>query len=351
MNLARIGLAVIAAVMVGVPSMAMGAGAGCADTFKGKRITLVVPNAAGGGYDIYARALAPALTDASGVGVRIVNMPAAGGLVALKHAVQAQPNEAVMLIESAIDVIAQEDPPAGMDNWIDMLTPMGTVYTDPEAWFMRKGLELDGATHHLVASVSTFEGNVLPVALASHILDIKVNMISGYAGSAALMASLLRGEADFTSTSLTTALHAAATGEAKVGLVMTEGPAPGLPDIPYLAGAGGEVWKHVQGLPEEQREERLRLASLIAKATPTTRMLFAPASMDKHLLDCLREAVSASIASDGFKTAAEAQQRPVDPQDYEHAKILIDGMLDAFREARTYLTRNPQIVQDARVSR
>jgi tripartite-type tricarboxylate transporter receptor subunit TctC len=346
----RIGLAVLAAVMTGAPSPAMSSGAGCADAFRGKRITLVVPNAAGGGYDIYGRALAPALTDASGINVRVVDMPAAGGLAALQRVAQAQPDELVMLIESAIDVIAQEDPPAGADNWIDMLTPMGTVYTDPEAWFARKDLELNGATH-LVASVATFEGNILPVALVSHLLDIKVDMVSGYAGSAALMASLLRGEADFTSTSLTTALHAAAGGEAKVDLIMTEGPAPGLPDIPYLAGVGGEVWKHVQDLPRDQREERLRLASVIAKATPTTRMLFAPAGMNKRSLGCLREAVSTSMASGSFKTAAEAQQRPVDPQDHEHAQILIDGMLDAFHEARSYLERNPEIVRDARVSR
>ncbi|ESX92332.1 hypothetical protein [Mesorhizobium sp. LNJC403B00] len=350
MKFFRVALAAITAAAIYLPSAASAGEIACATTYAGRRITLVVPNAAGGGYDTYARAFAPALASTTELDVRVVNMPAAGGFAALKRVTNAPSDELVLMIESVSDIISQGDIPAGVDNWINRLNPIGLIHIDPEAWIVRNDVDLQSAKH-LVASVSSFEAGILPIVLTAHLLDIKVDVVSGYEGSGALMSALLRGEGDMTSNSLTTGLRSTAAGEAKVGLVLTEGPDPNAPGVAFLAGEGGLVWQRSQGLSKEKQEERLRLAIAVAKASATARGFFAPADMEQKSLGCLRDAVSAAVKSDGFKVALEAQKRPIEPRGADQTVIVINDMLSAFHEAEAYLKKHPELERDARATR
>lgn len=350
MNFFRVALATMTAAAIYLPSVAIGDEIACATIYAGRRITLVVPNAAGGGYDTYARAFAPALTGKTGLDVRVVNIPAAGGFAALKRVTDAPSNELVLMIEGVSDIISQGDIPAGVDNWLDRLSPLGLIHIDPEAWIVRNDVDLQTAKH-LVASVSSLEAGVLPIVLTAHLLDIKVEVVSGYEGSGAQMSALLRGEGDMTSTSLTTGLRSTAAGETKVGLVMTEGPDPNAPGVPFLAGEGGLVWQRSQGLSKDKQEERMMLAIAAARASATARGFFAPIGMEQKSLGCLREAVSAAVKSDAFEVALEAQKRPIEPRDADQTLAVITDMLSAFHQAEAYLREHPELEQDARATR
>ena len=75
-------------------------GAMAQDVYPSKEITLTCNSAAGGGYDIYARMVAPYMTkylkelspNAKGGDVKVKNMPGASGLQAYEYVLQAKPD-------------------------------------------------------------------------------------------------------------------------------------------------------------------------------------------------------------------------------------------------------------------
>lgn len=76
-------------------------------------ITLYVQSAPGGASDTTARVIAQKLTDSLGVAVVILNEPAAGGAIALRHTAQAKPDGYTMMMlgtKSAVtDAVARSD--------------------------------------------------------------------------------------------------------------------------------------------------------------------------------------------------------------------------------------------------
>src|ERR1700736_3050409 len=66
--------------------------------FNGKTVRLVVGYGPGGGYDAYARMIAPHLSKALGASVMVENQPGAGGLVALNRIYTAVPDGLTMMI-------------------------------------------------------------------------------------------------------------------------------------------------------------------------------------------------------------------------------------------------------------
>ncbi|RZA13587.1 MAG: hypothetical protein EOP02_28100, partial [Proteobacteria bacterium] len=292
---------------------AYGADESCNAALNGKRLTLVVPNAAGGGYDTYARALVPSLGAATKANIRVVNMPAAGGLAALKRVAESKGDELVVLLDGASDVISQQGWPTGASNWLDLLRPMGIVISEPETWVVRNDLDLRNATT-IVGAVTSFDTNVLPMILTSYVLGTNMRLVAGYDGSSAYQGALMRSEADLFTVSLTTALRAVASGDLQVGMTITDGPASSAPEAPYFAGEGGMVWQRTVNLPPNERQERMRLAETLAKAVGNIRTLFAPASLPANAADCLAESISTALASDSFAAEANAQKRPIQPQ-------------------------------------
>src|ERR671939_487380 len=60
--------------------------------FKGKTVKIVVGYGPGGGYDVYARMIAPYIGKALGATVIVENQPGAGGLTALNRLYTASPD-------------------------------------------------------------------------------------------------------------------------------------------------------------------------------------------------------------------------------------------------------------------
>src|ERR1700692_3001493 len=66
--------------------------------FSGKTVRMVVGYGPGGGYDAYARMIAPHLSKVLGANVVVENQPGAGGLVALNRIYTAAPDGLTMMI-------------------------------------------------------------------------------------------------------------------------------------------------------------------------------------------------------------------------------------------------------------
>lgn len=306
---------------------------GCAPLLHGQRVTLAVPNSAGGGYDIYARSLAPELERIGGLSVRVVNLPGGGGKAALQRVANAPADDPAMLIESATDVAAVILNEPAMGYQPTDIEAIGVVTVEPEAWLGRPDLSLVPPPQTpLIAAVSSLEANLVSIGLTARVLGLEVNYITGYGGSSDQTASLMRGETDLNSKSLGTALQAAQDGSVKILLSLSDGPPPSQPDVPWLVGPDGLVAQFSAGLPEAERAERQRLARQVSAIAETKRMLFVSARMEPRLQACLSALSDAALHAPGFRQTAEAQRRMVAPAGRAEAAALYLGTHQALVE-------------------
>ena len=91
------------AVVVGLASLgSIARGETAADFFKGKTVHLIVGTSPGGGYDVYARRLAPLLGKALNSNVIVENRPGGGQMTAMNHVYyQAAPDGLTMMLAPA----------------------------------------------------------------------------------------------------------------------------------------------------------------------------------------------------------------------------------------------------------
>jgi tripartite-type tricarboxylate transporter receptor subunit TctC len=293
----------------------------CKSAMKGQRLTVIVPNAAGGGYDTYGRALAPVMDELSGVRSSVINMPAAGGLVALTALSESGTEELVVLVENGTDVL-RSSAPAGATPWIERLEPIGVFHAEPSAWVGKSDLAFMDAKS-LVAAASSADGK-FEFDLVGQSIGKEVKLISGYGGSKETEAAVLRGDADLLSGSLTTSLKAAKSGDLALKLVLSDTPSDRAPGIPHLAGENGLAAELAKDLAPEERARRIEMAGLVASLSYDVRTVFTHKTLRADLLGCLAEAVGDAIRSPAFSAAAEAQGRPVTPMDPAEAKAMLN---------------------------
>src|SRR6202163_2201403 len=105
--------------------------------FGGKTVRMVVGYGPGGGYDAYARMVAPHLSKVLGASVVVENQPGAGGLVALNRIATAAPEGlTIMIVNGTGAALSQLTEQAGVRFDLGQFGYLGTVSASP--WIDRK---------------------------------------------------------------------------------------------------------------------------------------------------------------------------------------------------------------------
>src|SRR6476661_2537578 len=105
--------------------------------YKGKTVRMVVGSGPGGGYDVFARMIAPYLAKTLGTTVIVENVPGAGGLVALNKLYIAPPDGLqISLVQGTMAAVAQltGDQAARFD--LTKYTYLSTVGAPPGLWLV-----------------------------------------------------------------------------------------------------------------------------------------------------------------------------------------------------------------------
>ncbi len=175
-----------------------------ADFYKGKEVRLIISASIGGGYDIYARAVARHLGTHIPGNPTIVpqNMPAAGGLGAANHLnnVAAKDGTVIALFQNTVPLEpffenkqAQFD--AAKIGWLGTPTTETALYM---FWHSSKIRTLaDAQRQEFVAgaagaaSTPAFYGRVF-----NQIFNFKARFITGYPGQNEILLALENGEVD-----------------------------------------------------------------------------------------------------------------------------------------------------------
>jgi tripartite-type tricarboxylate transporter receptor subunit TctC len=294
--------------------------------FKGETIELVVPFDPGGGYDAYARQLAPALADELGAKIVVVNKPGAGGLIALNGLKTAKPDgttiEILNMTGTIGSALAEAD---GVQYDPADFSYIGQIGSEPDVVIAAS--DSDIATFDDLASAAASGGvrfaatgpgsneYVDPLVL-DQVLGIDSEVVTGFGGSGEAALALLQGNVEAYSRSLSSQLPTIQSGDAKPILVLGSEPLADYPDVPTV-------------LDVAEDDDQRALLQYHVDLLESGRTIAAPPGMDDQRLNELREAFAKVVQEDDFMAEAEKAGRPITFLGGEEVQTEVGDLVDA----------------------
>jgi tripartite-type tricarboxylate transporter receptor subunit TctC len=298
------GLAAFASVMAfsPLPAQAMD------PYYKGKTVRFVVGFGAGGGYDTYARMLAPHYQKLLGATVVVENQPGAGGMVALNRFNVAPGNGLTLTIVNGTGASLQQL--LGLKGARFDLTKfkiLGTV--DYSVWnflvspnspyHTLKDVMKAGKTFHWGGS-GKVSGMSDGAAMTCFALDMKCRVVTGYKGSRAAALAVAKGEMDAMYVSETSAYNYVKGKNARAIATMNRKRSILFPNLPT-------VFEQLPNLSKEQQwwiDYRATVESL-------GRILVMPPSTPHNLYEIVREATHKILSDPKFVAEGAKKKRYV----------------------------------------
>jgi tripartite-type tricarboxylate transporter receptor subunit TctC len=205
-----------------VPRFARAAEAG----FPDKDITFIIPYSAGGGFDNYVRAISPAMERALPNKVNIIptNIPAGGGTRGINQLYRAKPDGYTICIFNIPGMfVLQKQGGAGYD--LSKMTWLGSIGRDHYGLGVGANspiksvadLKRLSATRPVKFTTTGPEATAYAATLiASELLGIRAQMITGYKGSNDYVVAAIRGDGDAVVTALPLMRRMAAGGDLRL---------------------------------------------------------------------------------------------------------------------------------------
>ncbi|MFF5987079.1 Bug family tripartite tricarboxylate transporter substrate binding protein [Prauserella flavalba] len=294
--------------------------------FEGETIDLVVPFETGGGYDQYARQLAPALEKELGATVNVINKPGAGGLLAINELMRAKPDGTTIEILNMTGVVGSalaeaegvEFDPAKFSYIGRLASEPDVVITaadgDIKSYEDLKAAADDGGVKFGATGPGSNE-YVDPVVLETG-FGIKNEIVTGFNGSGAAALSLVQGNFDAYSRSLSSQQPTIDAGDGRPILVLGRQPVKAFPEVPTLIDVADDA-------------KSKKLAEFHADVLESGRTLAAPPNMDENRLAELRKAFDAVVQNKDYIAAAEKAGRPIAYTAGVDVQKSVEGLMDA----------------------
>ncbi len=286
--------------------------------YKGKTVTFIVATKPGGGYDAYARLIAPFLQkNLPGSTVIVKNVDGAGHIIGANEIYNAQPDGLTLGMFNKGLIVAQLNRLEGIKFDLAKFVWLGNAAREPRALVIGtktpyktvddlkksdKEIKLAGAGF---GSESSNDALML-----GNILGIKVKVINGYAGQEADLA-MMRGEIEGqvgTYSSMTSLLD---QKEARVILTIGSANVAGAPNLRDLAPA-----------------DKKALAALMESQAELGRVIAATPGIPEGRAKALREAVQKSLADPDLLAKAKQSNLPIDAMSAEETTSLVKAALN-----------------------
>ena len=319
-SIALSAFAAAAAMLLTVPSHAQDAAA----FYKGKTVRILVGYGPGGGYDAYARMIAPHLDKAMGATVIVENLPGAGGINALNRVYAGQPDGlTTMIVNGTAAALGQLLEQEGVRYDLGKLEHLGIVSSSPWMWLV-------SPTDPIVKTAAEAQklgkpirwGGTAPTdglsdgaAVACEALQLKCKVVIGYKGSAEVALAVQRGEMDAQYVSDTSANNYVKSGQAIAVATMGRTKSRFFPNTPT-------IFEAVKLTPDQQWwfDFRTDLDDL-------GRILVTTPGVPADRLAFLREAIKKVLTDPALKAEGEKSQRYVDFVPAEEARKKAMGLV------------------------
>ena len=277
------------------------------EALSGKTLSLIVTFAPGGGYDTFARLLAPELAKAVNADIIVENKDGAGGLLAINSLIQSGRTDgtefAIMNgVGTVASVLAEAE---GAAFSLDDLSYIGRIGADDAVLVTSANSEYKTFADVLSKGEFSFgstgpgSSNYVWPSLLIEAFDLEASgskLISGFKGSGDITLAVLQGDVSGYSATSDSIQSSIDSGEiiSLLGLSNVATKASG--DAPLI----GDL-----DLTERQRS----LLDSQVVASRLGRVLVGPGNMDSGALQCLRDGLAKVMDDDAFTSEAAAAGR------------------------------------------
>jgi tripartite-type tricarboxylate transporter receptor subunit TctC len=213
-------------------------GAAEGDWIKGQTVRFVVGYSPGGGYDSYARMLAPHFEKRTGATVIVENKPGGGGMTATNQLVRGKPDGLTMQVlngESAImwQLIKQ----TGVAYDMTKVSVLGRIQQEPHVMIVNPSLPdslkaiVDSGKKIKFTATRPVDNLGDYAAVLCEALNLSCQIITGYKGSKEAGLAVMNGEADALTISESSGLNYARGGKTKIVVTIGHQRSDELPKI------------------------------------------------------------------------------------------------------------------------
>lgn len=273
--------------------------------FKGKTLTYIVATKPGGGYDTYARLLAPALGAKLGVRKVVVkNIPGAGHLIGLKALSVADPDGLTIGTFNTGLIYAQLGGQDAMTVDLREMSWIGKASSDARILLLgtNSGFssieDLRESKRPVVfGSSGVNSASFIEASLMSSVLGIDMKMVTGFAGAEAEL-GILRGDLDAIVGSYSSLAPFIEAGNGTIALAW-----------------GGEVPGDPKGFGDlsDISDEDAGVLVLLENLTLLGRLTAAPPGLNPEILASLNKAYSDAVSDPELQQKAQDLGLPLDP--------------------------------------
>jgi tripartite-type tricarboxylate transporter receptor subunit TctC len=287
----------------------------------------------GGGFDAYARLVAPYLAEELGADVTVENLTGAGGLRQLNTLWVAEPDGTTIGIMNGAGVVGTVLGEAeGIEFELEEFSYLGRVAGEPRVLAVNAGLPYESA-EDIIGLEEPFRfsatgpggGTYNDGVLTCEVFAMPAcDVLTGFAGSEEARLAVTAGEADGIVTTADSVLGEIDAGDHRALAVLAGERIEELPDTPTYT----EL---------ELEGEQLQIAESMTNIVEAGRAFAAPPNMPEDILAELRQAFENVMTSEEFLEDAEAQGRPISYMDGEEMRQVIVAALDAPEPVREIL--------------
>lgn len=270
--------------------------------YKGKTVTLIVPNSVSGKMSQYARMIVPYIAKHLGAAdVRIRNEQGAGGLKGSNHLWNIKPDGMTFAFTNVPALItAQLAGSPGVRFDATKFTYLGRVAAEPRVMVVGAGSSIKSAADlktlkrpFIYASQGTDE-DFYTMATLAHTIGYQLKIVTGYKGNADTRLAVIKGDADGQMTGWVASKAAVKAGDMRVILVMTTKRLEELPKVPTA----------LELVKDPKKQQSLKAISTILAMS---RGFFGPPKMNATATKEMRAAITAALHDP--KMLAEAKKR------------------------------------------
>ena len=314
-----VSIALLAITASGLP------GPGIAAGFPERDITFIIPNQVGGGFDAYVRAIAPAMEKYLPNKVNIVplNIPAGGGAKGVNQLYRARPDGYTIGILNIPGLFVLQARGGGYDlnkfTWLAGLgrDPYGLAVPWNSPIKSIADLQALSKTRPVKFTTTGPDGTAYGVTMiATELLGIKLQLITGYKGSSEYVAAAVRGDGDAVVTNLPILARFEAGQSLRLLASFTKDGTR--PDVPNAAALG---------LPQ--------LADITVE-----RMVAAPPNLPADVKKILVEAIDKAVNDPAVVALSEKAGMGLALQSPDEVVADVHAQANFFEKWRKYLVPN-----------
>ena len=298
------------------------------DFYKGKTVRVIVGGTAGGGFDVYTRAMTRHMgKHIPGHPTFVVeNMTGAATRIAAKYIHSAaKPDGLILGIFNGYLILSQVLDPKGFDFNIRQFEWLGVPIQDNVACVLRKEAGITSIDQWMAAKTPIKMGGLGPgnstsdaVRIVKATLNLPIQLVEGYKGTAdirlAADAGELQGACWAWESIRATWTKALQTGDAIPLLQVTSKRQPDLPNVPLAL----EVAK------TDEAKQIIRAGGIAPSAV--TRVYVTTPKTPKDRVDTLRKAFANTLKDPEFLLEAKKGGLEVNPLDGDEVKKVVDSL-------------------------